>query len=335
VAADLARAALLASVPAAALLGALRLEHLYLVALLAGAGTLFFDVAYLSYLPTLIPRDRLLEGNSKLAASASMAETAAFMASGWLVQWLTAPIALLIDAVTFLVSAASLIVIRAPEPDPAPAAGRPRLRIELLEGLGELWRSPPLRAVVLGAATQEFSLGVGGAVFMLFVTGGLGFKPGVLGMIFAVGGLSSLLGSVLAGACTRRVGYGIAMVAGLTLSGIATLLVPLARDAGLVAALLLIGQQAIGDGAAVICSVSQVTVRQALAPGHLQGRIHAGYRLLGMSAMLLGALSGGLVAQQYGMRAALVMGGLARIAASLWLLRSPAWGFMQKLKVAG
>ena len=320
IAADLARAALLISIPIAALASTLRIEHLYVVALLVGACTILFDVAYLSYLPSLVPRERLVEANARLEASASVAEVGAFGATGWLVQWLGAPAAIVIDAVTFLFSAGSLASIRAREPDPPARSERRRRWRELIEGLRATFSEPELRTLAGSVVIHELSLGIGGAVFMVFVTRELGFEPGALGMFFAVGGVSAMLGAFAAAPLGARAGVYRVMIAGLVVSGLATLLVPLARGATATSAVLLIAQQLIGDAGAVIYSVHQISRRQAITPEHSRGRVNAGIRVLGLSLALVGALGGGLLAEAFGLRSVLVLAGCARIVAGSWLV---------------
>lgn len=249
IAADLGRVLALGSIPAAAVFGVLRVEQLYAVAFTAGVLTTFFDVAYQSYLPTLVRADELIEGNSKLAASFSVAEFGAFSASGWLVQLLSAPGAIVIDAVSFLFSAASLRAIRAPEPAPPPAGGRERFHIEALEGMRHLGGDPALRAVTASFVALSLSSGMTGAVFILYTNRTLGFAPGVLGVIFGVGGLSSLAGAMAAGWSSRRFGIGCTMALGLGIAGCGMLAVAGARDASLFAAGLLVAQQLITDPA--------------------------------------------------------------------------------------
>ena len=324
IAADLARAALVASIPLAAFAGNLHFAHLYAVALIAGGFTVCFDVAYHAYLPTLVPRERLLESNRKLAASGSVAEVAAFGAGGWLVQWLGAPLALLADTGTFLVSALSLGAIRKPEPVPPPRAA-PRLRSEIREGLQALAGDAKLRSLAAAAVTWDLSFGMAGALYMLFVTESLGFRPGTLGMIFAVGGVSSLLGALAAGRLARRVGAGPAMTIALIVAGTSLFLVPAASGHAAVAIALLILHQMVGDGAATIYLVHETTLRQELAPEALRGRIHASVRFLGVAAMIVGSLTAGLIATSAGLRAALVIAALVRTGAAAWLFLSPVW----------
>jgi len=324
IASDIGRFGLLATIPAAHLLGALTMEPLYAVAFLVGILTMAFDVAYLSYLPSLIKRDELLEGNSKLAASSSVAEIGGFSLSGWLVQLVTGPVTILIDAVSFLVSAAAVAAIRTQEPEPKSALERQSMREEFTEGVRFLLRQPVLRA--LGAATValEMSWRMFGAVFLVFVTRDLGFQPGVLGMIFAVGGISSLFGAVLAQRSGRTFGAGPSMWGGLVLMGLSMLFIPLAGEAGVLAATFLIAQQLIGDGGATVFEINQVSLRQTMTPERMLGRVNAAIRLTSLAAMLLGSLAGGVMGETLGLRATLFAGAAVTLAAALWVFLSPA-----------
>ena len=323
IAADLGRAVALGSIPAVALFGELRVEQLYVVAFTAGVLTTFFDVAYQSYLPTLVRQDELIEGNSKLTASFSVAEFGAFSASGWLVQLLTAPGAIVIDAVSFLFSASSIRTIRAPEP--APATGeRPRLHIEALEGMRHLGGDPALRAVTASFVALSFASGMTGAVFILYTNRTLGFAPGVLGVIFGVGGLSSLGGAMLAGWSSRRFGVGGAMALGLGIAGVGMLAVAGARDASLFAAGLLVAQQLITDPAWTVYEISQVSLRQAMTPAHLLGRANAAVRLAGLIAALAGSLIAGAIADRYGARPVLVASSCVMFAGAALIFASAA-----------
>ena len=173
IAADIGRAAIIGSIPVAAWFGALRIEQLYAVAFLAGILTTFFDVSYQSYLPTLIDRQQLIDGNSKLAASESVAEFGSFSVAGWLVQLVTAPGAMAVDALSFLFSAASLLTIRAPETVPAAVDARRSVLTEIVEGM-------PRRIQVARDRRQPCGLfagaGMFGAVIVLFVTRDLDFR---------------------------------------------------------------------------------------------------------------------------------------------------------------
>jgi MFS family permease len=323
IAADLGRAALLGSIPLVAFTSHARIEQLYIVAALASLLTVFFDVAEQSYIPAVVGRDQLIDANSRLTATQSIAEVGGFGIAGWLVQLFTAPIAIAIDAVTFLLSAVFVTTIRTPEPPPAPRAEPRGVWREMLVGLAVLRGDPSLRAIALSVAAFECAFGIVGTVYALYALRELGFMPGLLGLVFAVGGVSSLAGAVLASRVTRRFGIGPAMIGGLLLATIGVLFMPLARGAGAVALLLLLAQQVVGDGGATIYEINATSLRQAIAPAAILGRINAGIRFAALGATLLGTVAGALLAQAAGYRPTLVLGALAMLAGALVILRSP------------
>lgn len=325
VAADCGRAIVLATIPAAWLLGLLRMEQLYAVAVVDGILTTFFGVAYESYLPTLVARDELVDGNSKLAATASIAEISGFGVAGWLVQLVTAPLAILVDAASFVASAAAVWLIRSTEPAPRSTEVHRSLWREAREGFQVVAGDPYLRAMAGTTFMFELSFQVVGAVINLFGLRELGFSPGVLGMIYGVGGASSLVGALLAAPAARRLGTGRAMVAGVLMMGLSTLWLPLAPGATTVGALFLIAQQLFGDGCYMVYDINQVSVRQAIAPDRLLGRVNATVRVGGLGAMLVGALVGGILGDTFGLRPALVVGALGTILGALWLGLSPVY----------
>jgi MFS family permease len=323
IAADLGRAALLVSIPIAYVFDALTIWQLYGVALGAGGLTIFFDVAYRSYLPTLVSRDELIEGNSKLAATASVSEFAGFSVSGWLVQIFSGPFAILVDAVSFVVSAVFLRSIRTPEPPPVPAEERVGALAEAAEGMRAVLRDPLLRSMAGATPLASFGVGMFFATYMIFVTRGLGFHPGLLGVIFGLGGISSLFGAVLAGGAARRFGTGPSMIAGIAMMGISMLFIPIARGATVLAAGLLIAQQISGDGMFMVFEINATSLRQAIAPERMLGRVTAFNRMLDLGFTLLGILIGGVIGQTIGLRPALYTGAGAMLAAAAWLLASP------------
>ena len=325
ISADIGRALLLATIPSAAVLGLLRIEQLYVVTFLVSVLTIFFDVAYQSYLPSLIGRETLVEGNSKLAASASVAEVGSFAMAGWLVQLFTAPITILIDAISFVVSAMSVWLIHAPEPAPA-CDLQPNIRREIAEGLSAVLHNRLLRALAACTLSKEFFGGMYGALVVLYMARDLGFSPGILGTIWAVGGISSLIGAGATESTTRRLGIGPAMIAGLLLFGIALFFIPLARGTTLTAALLLVLQQISGDGAATSYQINQVSLRQAITPERLLGRVNASAEFLRLGATLIGSLLGGLLGEMIGVRTTLFLGAFGTLLSTFWLVFSPVRG---------
>ncbi len=321
--ADLGRAALLATIPAAALLGALRMPQLYAVGFMVGALSMTFDVAYVSYLPTLVSRDRVVAANSRLAASSAVAETGAFGIAGWLVQWLGGPLTVLIDAVSFVVSAVCVGAIRAPEPAPAPVADRGAMRIEIAEGLRVVMGDPLLRSVAACRLLVDLASGAIAAMLMLFFARTLGFATGVLGMVFAVGGASSFAGAVLATRAGRRLGIGNALLACLALVAIGRLLPPLAYGATWTALALLLGQQLAGDGAHTIFEIQLLSLTQRVTPDRLLGRVSASIAFACLAAKLAGSLAGGVLGERAGPRAVLLAGAGVTFIALVVLALSP------------
>ncbi|GAB4459299.1 MAG: MFS transporter [Armatimonadaceae bacterium] len=333
IATDLARALVVLVVPAAAFLGFLRMEWLYVVAFLSGALTTLFDVAYTSYLPTLVAQDDLLEGNSKVTATASAAEMLAFGTGGWLVQVLSAPFTLLIDAVTFLISAIALLLIRKPErPPTAPILpsgtgwegnSGSRFGHELLVGIRTIFSHPELRALALSQWILDFGSRIFGTLFLLYTTRTLELAPGVQGTIFALGGITSFLGAVFAERLTARFGFGRAMIGGLLFIGLGSLMVPLAPDGSWLEIGFLIANQLLTDPAWTLYDIGQVTLRQSVVEERVLGRVDATFRAGSLAAMLTGTLLSGFLGEYLGLRNTLFLGAGLCFLAPLLLTFSP------------
>jgi MFS family permease len=354
IAADLGRALVLASIPAAAVAGLLGMGQLYLVAALAGVLTVFFDVAYQSYLPALVARGQILEGNSKLALSSSIAEIAGPGLTGMLVQLLTAPIAILFDAVSFVISALLVGAIRKPEPPPAgshltepPPAGphlserppadairspeRPpagatratgRLAAEALAGLRWIFADPLLRVLGLRSATAYFCHGLYGSLYILYAVAVLKLRPATLGLVIALGGAAAMAGAILAEPIARRFARVATFLATSTVFGLASLLIPLAGLAPAHAVALLAAAQ-LGDMALMIFGINEVTLRQEVAPAAVLGRVNAGMLLLARGILPAGALAGGYLAAWLGIRATVAIAAGGLLLSTLWLLAPP------------
>ena len=321
--ADLGRAALLVSIPVAALAGVLTMAQLYLVAGAAAVFTTFFDAAYPAYLPTLVGRESVLEGNAKITASSSVAEMAGFAAAGALVQFLSGATAMLVDAFTFIVSAFSLARIRAPELRPKPKEIRQPAAREALEGLRVVWRDPTLRALVACSTTIRLSGGAFGAMYMLFAVRDLGLSPTAAGVIAGCGGLGSLVGSMLATPALGRLGAKTTLVVGFALGGALQGLVPLAHGGMVRAGLFLLTAQIVGDALMTMAFVNDVSLRQMLVPDRLLGRVSATANVLGVAAMPVGALAGGVVGQFASPRAALAASAIGFSLAAVWVIATP------------
>ena len=323
--ADVGRALVLASLPLAALLGALHIAQVYVVALLVSILSVFFDVAYQAYLPALVGKHELVEGNSKLSASAAVAEFGGFSVAGALVQALTAPMAILIDAASFVVSAVTLGMIRTREAALIPAA-EPDLYNEIGEGLKTVWCHPLLRASAAVELLHNLGGGVFAALVVLYMSRGLGFNPAVLTPIWAVGGISSFVGAALAPRLSLRWGAGWVMALGLGIAGMSSLFIPLASGATLLSAACLAIAQ-LGDGFFTVYQINVVSLWQSITHERLLGRVNATMKFIALAATLVGSLAGGLLGQAVGVRSTLAGAVACTLAAALLLGLSPVRKF--------
>jgi MFS family permease len=319
IAADLARAAILASIPIAALTHRLSMAQLYVVIALAGFCTVFFDVAYQSYLPSLVERENLLEGNSKLAMSASVAEIAGPSLTGILVQLITAPIAILFDAISFLVSAAGVILIRKPEQRYQAPTSAPHP----IAGLRFVFSHPLLRPLACFSITAFLSLGIIGPLYVLYAIRELHITPAELGIAIAMGGAGSLIGASLAPAIGRRFGLGHTFIGSVLTMAAAYALIPLAHGPRPLPLIFLMLSQLVGDFALSTYMINVLTLRQSVAPEEMLGRVNAAMQLMTRGAFPLSALAGGILASAIGIRQTLAIAVAGVAAASLWLIASP------------
>ncbi len=319
IAGDVGRALVLLVIPAAHLAGVLDMALLYAVGFLTGAMTVFFDVAYQAYLPSLVDREHLLEGNSKLEASRSVAQVAGPGLAGVVVQIISAPMAILLDAVSFLVSGLFIGLIR--QPEPAPEVARAPLLSEVREGLAVVFGNPMLRAIAGCTSTSNFFASAAGALYILFATRELAMKPAAIGVVFSLGSIGALAGVLLAPALAQRWGIGRVIVTAPLLAGLGFVPVALATPA-LAIPLLTLGGFVASFGI-LLYNVNQVSLRQAITPHRLQGRMNATMRFLVWGTMPLGALAGGALGQILGLRPTIAVGAAGAMLAFLWVWRSP------------
>ncbi len=221
IATDLGRMFLLGSIPLAAALHRLTMTQLYVVGALFGILTVLLDVAYQAYLPSLVNRDNLVQANSQLALTESIAEVVGPGMAGVFVDVLTAPITILLDAISFLVSAFSLTLIRTEEPLPKRSLD-PHIVREITEGLQNCWRHPILRALALRTGTAAFFMGFFSSLYFLFAVRELGVSVAALGFIISIGGVSSVVGAFIAERVVRRFGFGRTFIGSALMSGVAT-----------------------------------------------------------------------------------------------------------------
>ena len=321
IAADLGRAALLTTIPLAAVYHRLTMQHLYAIAAATSILTVFFDAGYHAYLPSLVAREQLVEGNSKLALSASTAEVAGPALTGALVYRLTGPVAILFDALSFVFSAVCLALIRMPEPQPEPAP-QPHLLKEIGEGLRACWSDPVLRALSLRTATGSLCLGFISSLYMPFVVQDLHVNPVQLGGIVSIGGVSSVLGTFLVAWLLRRFGTGLTLIASSLTTGFAFVLVLLAHGS-VARCLFFLGAAQLFDAGWSVFSIAQQSLMQTVTPNHLLGRVSSALNLLFRGVLPAGAVAGGVLAESFGIRQTMAAGAIGFLLSTLWLVFSP------------
>ena len=321
IAADVGRVLALGSVPIAYALGDLTLAQLFVVTLATGILTVFFDVAYQSYLPTLVGRAHLVEGNAKLTGSAQVAAVAGPSVAGGLVQAVGSAAAVAVDSMSFIVSAVAVGAIRAPEPKPVePEGGHPRLARGIAEGLRFVFGNALLRAIAATTATANLFSGIAAAVEILFLVRQVHASPGVIGLLFTMGGVGGVIGAFVAGPVARRFGGARATILGISASA-GALLIPLTTPGG---GLLYFGFGMLLVGfSATVYNVNQVSFRQRLCPDRLLGRMNATMRFVVWGVLPVGALVGGVLGATLGLRTTLWVGALGQALAVVWLLASP------------
>jgi len=323
IAADIARAALLLVIPLAAALGRLDLALLLVVSFLVGGWSVIFDVAYPTYLPSLVPRAQLLEANSKLEVGDSLAEIGGAALGGTLVQFLGGPLAILVDALSFMASAVSLSLIRRRESPPTPTESSAGLWREALAGWKWVQQDPRLRALAGATGFFYFFGGFFGALYVLFAIRELSIQPAVLGLLIAAGGVGALLGAAASGRASRRFGIGRALVVAFWVRSGFAFLTPLAPAIAPWGALFLLTGQLVGDFCLMVFFVGELSLRQSLTPAAILGRVNAAMELLALGLSPFGMLAGGALAEAIGLRPTLLVGVLGSALGGVWLLLSP------------
>ena len=328
IAADLARAVALGSIPVAHVLGVLSLPQLFLVAFGMGVLTVFFDVAYHAYLPGVVERDQLIEGNSKLEMSASGAAIAGPGLAGALVQLVTAPVAIAVDAVSYVASALFVLWIRVPEPATSAAAeSRPSMRAEVAEGLRFVLGNPYIRSVLVSATIMNFFSSMGGAVILIYAVRELRLDPGTLGVILALGDVGVLAGAVFASRFRSRLGAGPALIWSLIGSGLGYLLIPMTSIGPVIP--LAIAGLAIATFFGIIFNINQLSLRQAVTPDRLRGRMTATVRFVAWSTLPFGAVVGGILGSTIGLLPTLWIAAVGIVLSTIPIAFSPLRGLRE------
>ena len=321
---DIVRAGLLFWVPVAYALGALRIEQLYAVSFIEACLASLFNSAYPAYVPSLIGTDRVVEGNSKLATSSSIAEIGGPGLAGTLVQIAGAPFAILVDAFSFVVSAVSLMLIRAPEPLRPPRTTTTRIVQEIVEGLsavrGHAIVFPLAMRSILGHVSGSFY----GVLYSLYLLQDLHLDPLLLGIVISAGGVGSLVGSVFASRVIKAIGIGPAVIWMALGSAAIGVLTPLAQGPVLVATVMVFLPQLIGDGMQTIEGVGEISIVQGLIPDRILGRVNATLEVVSHGVGYpIGALAAAAIAEGIGVRGAIAVGWAGMAASILFLIFSP------------
>jgi len=322
--ADVGRAMALGSVPLAWANHMLTLGQLYVVALVVGVLTVFFDVAYQSYLPTLIDRVDLIEGNSKLEISRSASDVAGNGFAGILIQWLGAPLSVLVDALSFIGSVVGLAAIRKREVVASSSAISTGFFQELRAGVEVVYKNPVLRNIAACTATSNLGSAMIGAVFLIFAYRSLHLAPALVGGVLAFGNLG-VAGAFLAAGIARRFGFGKTLLLTSIMGGVGILVTALAAF-GLPMIFLLLAQL-LQSFAYPVYNVNQVSLRQAIVAPSLQGRMNATMRTIVWGTLPIGSVLGGIIGSTIGALPTIVIAGLVSLAAALWIRFSAAFRF--------
>ena len=320
---DVGRALAMGTIAALAIGGWLDFSVLVVLVFLFGAMTVVFDVAYYSFVPCVVPKAQLVGANSRLQASTSLAQVGGPGIGGLLVQVLTAPYALLADAISFVVSTLSLLWIRTEEPKPEPDPEQRGSLARIREGLSITYRNPFLRALAAVAGFYNLFEQWILTLFVLYAVRELGMSAGSIGLVISAAAVGALVGSIAAVPAGRWLGVGPSVLVAVVIESAVMLVVPLApADSALTFPLLAIAFALNGMGTAS-SSVMAITIRQLVTPERLLGRMNASYRFVSYGAIPLGALLGGAAGHALGLRVGLIAGAVLLMTTAVWVLFSP------------
>ncbi|HEY4634342.1 MAG TPA: MFS transporter [Candidatus Limnocylindrales bacterium] len=326
IAGDLGRAISLGSIPVAYALGGLTMGQLYVVGFISGILTVLFDVAYMSYLPSLVERDQLTEGNSKLEISRTIAQTAGPAIGGGLIGFLTAPVAIVVDCISYVVSGLFVFLIRRPEPKPdrhvdEHGQARTGLRREVVAGLRYVLGNRYLRGIAAATGTFNLFSNILFGVFIVYAVRELNLDAAQIGIIFGLGNVGAIVGALTASRIAARLGLGNTIIVSMLASAPGMLLIAIAPSAFpapyLIASGFLVGMSG------VVYNVNQVSLRQAITPLPMQGRMNATMRFIVWGTIPIGQIVGGTIATVAGVSAAIWVGALGSFLAVIPLVVTP------------
>jgi MFS family permease len=318
---DLARAALIATIPLAFMFNVLSLEQLFVVTFLVGALAVAFDISWQTLFVSVTPREDFVQANSLLNGSRSLAYVAGPSAGGVLIQVLGAPLTMLVDGLSYVASAFFLGRVQAEEPPVDPV--RQSIRVQLVTGLRFIGLDPIMRPTLLSVATCNlFNFGFA-ALFILYVTTHLNVEPGLLGLALGSGAVGGVLGAIVAARIGRRIGLGPAYALGLFLFPASLIAIPLVTgDLAIVLAMLFATEFGAGFGV-MILDINAGTLIQARTPDAIRGRVTGAWRFINYGVRPIGALMGGLLGAAIGVRETLILVTIASLSGLLFLIRTP------------
>lgn len=299
--ADLSRGIALAVIPLCAWRGVLSIDVLYVVGFFCGVHNVIGGAAYQVLIVQMAGRTRLVEANAKITLGETSSALVGPGIAGLLIQALSAPFAIALDALGFIGSALMLRSLRVPNDVPAPVA-RQSMGAEIREGLALVWNNSTLRSLSLLAAVWQILHHMQIAVLILYATRVLGLSAGAIGVTYMAGGLGCVIAASVAERASRRFGMGRVIVLGLFLTALGWQAFGVIGGAPLVATMLLAACMLLFDFGAVIYAINYLSLRQALTPDHLMGRMTATMRFLTVAAAPLGSLAGGALATVIGLR---------------------------------
>ncbi len=321
--ADLLRAGLMVSIPLTAIVGVLYMSQLYVIAFAVGTLTILFDLAQLSLVPATVRPPQLVEANGKLQMSRSIAQIVGPGISGGLIGLISAPLAIIVDVMSYLLSAGCLAPLNTKRADSGMRSGGGNMLADISEGLRFVMKQPLIRVLTGRAGTYNFFVATLSSVYVLYLTRDMGLSPVELGLIFGGGGFGALLAAVVGTRLVQLWGMGPVIVGAAVLSGVGALGIPLVRGPALVVVVLLTGSQAIIGFGTLLYDMTQISLRQAITPERILGRANATVRFVVWGTRPFGALLGGLLGEVVGLRLSLAIASAGMLAAVLWLIGSP------------
>lgn len=327
--ADLGLAFLAALITTTAYFSVLRIEYLYVIQFFTGALSITSDITAMAFLPSVLGKENLVEGNSKFAATASAATIAGPSISGVLVQALTAPLTILIDSVSFVLSALFVWSIQNSEVQISQEKKKGIIIGEIVEGLEFVYKNPVLRPLAEGIALHFLFMLVISTIFTLYAVRVLNIQPFLLGVIFSGFGFGFLIAALSVKNLTNRYGQGKIMIYATLLNALACLLIPLAT--GSMAPYILFAAHLLLAFGMQIHGINLMSLRQSLTPDNLQGRMNGSFRVVNMCMMMFGALGAGLLGEWIGLRTTLFVGAFGMFLPFLRLFLSP----LRKISLTG